>query len=87
MGDLGQADLRNPWHPHLPCTCLYGKCERLRVCVSVAGMCQGIKGLKERRLNVVRVLRTTVEISDFISASRIEWNLESESSMETLESQ
>lgn len=60
---------------------------RACVCVSAAGMCQGIRGLKERRLNVVRVLGTTVAISDFIGASRTEWVLESESSMETLESQ
>lgn len=23
MLDLGQANLRNPWHPHSPYTCLY----------------------------------------------------------------
>lgn len=45
MLDLGQANLRNLWHPHFPCTCLYSKCGSV-VCVCMACMCQGIRGLK-----------------------------------------
>lgn len=48
MLDLGQANLRNPWHPHLPRTCLYSKCVSF-VCVCMACMRQGIKGLKSRK--------------------------------------